>query len=235
LVAELGHDSLKTIWKNNRAWPDLPCVYCRLDRLKTSHRFFNRPPLHHSAYHAWKAFHWGDHKTVDAFLKDLFSSWASYSEERKSALREALFAELEKGWERPRSNAMPWLDRESPAPKAYLAKRVFNESKTILKESNQRDRFAKRTIETPLGCIPVRGARPGNEEALAWNLDEHDERVQALERIAVTGRKESRQRAQTALRVLRKGQAADEAREAIGGENAWRALKTTARTEYKKT
>jgi hypothetical protein len=233
-LERLDHD-LRAVWKNGHPWYNLPCVYCRLDRLKTSHPYFNRSPFQHSAYHAWKAFHWRDRRTADTFLKDLFSSWASYSEERKSALREALFAELEKGWKRPRNDSPPWLDRESSAPKAYLAKRIFLESKTIIKQRHQRDSFAERTAETPLGCVPIRGAGLGNEELRDRDLDKHDARVQALERIAATGRKESRQRAQIALRVLCEGRDGDEAREALGGENAWRALKTTARNEFRKT
>jgi hypothetical protein len=53
-----------------------------------------RGPLRLRAYDAYLAFLWGDREAVDVFLRRLFWSWPSFREERRSALREALFAEL---------------------------------------------------------------------------------------------------------------------------------------------
>src|SRR4051812_36361843 len=53
-----------------------------------------RVPLRLRAHEAYLAFLWGDREAVDVFLEHLFRSWLSFPEGRRSALREALFAEL---------------------------------------------------------------------------------------------------------------------------------------------
>ncbi len=70
---------------------------------------------------AWFGFLFEDAGAVDAFLAWLFSSWASFSEEKRSALREALFVVLKEHYRRLAreiyTDPPPWLDPKSRNPK----------------------------------------------------------------------------------------------------------------------
>lgn len=100
---------------------------------------------------AYLAFLWGDGSAVDAFLRGLFRSWPSFPEERRSALREALFAELAGQYRRPardfESNPPPWLNRNIPNPKGYLATKVFKQAEGILGKRKEADELTRRIAQ----------------------------------------------------------------------------------------
>jgi hypothetical protein len=121
------------------------------DTYQRHKRHLRKGKLEDRAYVANLAFLWGDGSAVDAFLRGLFQSWPSFPEERRSALREALFAELAGQYRRPardfESNPPPWLNRNIPNPKGYLATKVFKQAEGILGKRRQVDKLTRRIGE----------------------------------------------------------------------------------------
>ena len=197
--------------------------------------------LMNRAYEAWRQAYFGDARPLDLLLKDLFQLWSSFGEERRAALREALFRELEEWLQRPYTDPPPWRDPNSENPKAYLATTVFHRSTDILKERNQRDKFTDRVNEKPLTPRQVgmlKGTKDHFDESSADPseiiTERYDERDQAIKGILTQGRGISRKRVQTIQRARGEQWEPGETKEALGGDNAWRATKTTLREELKK-
>lgn len=210
---------------------------------------------------AYLAFLWGDGSAVDAFLRGLFRSWPSFPEERRSALREALFAELAGQYRRPardfESNPPPWLNRNIPNPKGYLATKVFKQAEGILGKRKEADELTRRIAQLRDDALtdPERTEYEAWDQAIKKVVAEltgsridytpepdpgevisarYDERNQAIEQVAAAGRGVSRERAQTIQRARREQWDLDEVKEAMGGDDPWRATKTTLRNEIKK-
>ena len=186
--------------------------------------------LESRAFGAWMGFRFHDRVAVDAFLEGLFWSWNSFTEEKRSALREALFVVLRKHYLRPANEIFadppPWLNPASRNPKGYLATRIDGESRTILADRDKRDEFLARMAEAPLAASLGPGSDVPDRQ--------RDALEQAIDQVAAKGRAVSRARARVLRRALREGWELEETIEGVGGPDAWRAIKLTLENELKK-
>jgi hypothetical protein len=184
--------------------------------------------------------------------------WQSALREALFAELACQFRRPAKGAEGLLRDPPPWLAPESSNPKAYLAKRIFMQGIGILRKRSQLDALAKRIAEYRDEAIDadlwhkehpwvqaikrVETELPGSATGDNQKQDELDQTVsdpydeweQALERVATKGREPSRERARILQRARREGWEVGKVIDALGGDNAWRAIKNTLRNETKR-
>jgi len=122
-------------------------------------------------------------------------------------------------------------------PTWYLKQILNNNHARIETERDQQDRFTRRTRKKPLSLTPgqmetvLKGAGLGGSDSTS-EVNPH--LAASLERIAAAGRRPNRERAPILLQALQAGWDDTTTREAVGGEHAWRSLKTAMANDIKK-